>query len=113
MYVGALNIFPFERRDHGVEVVAHQVEFAAEQPLPSPNVGRFTLQRMNSRFGGRHRENQPAFSSVHARKLEDVAKKGAVRVSVFAVQKKVRADNHAAEYSPNGSAAFDRFGGRF
>ena len=77
------NILPGERSHFSFQIVAHEIEF----------VDTFR-RRVECGFCRRQGEDQPAMTRIHGFEPEDVAEKGAVRLSVFAVENYVSAGNH-------------------
>jgi hypothetical protein len=55
---------------------------------------------MNPSLGGRHGEDEPTSADVDGAEFKNIAEEGAVSLGVFAIQKKMSADNHGAEYIP-------------
>jgi hypothetical protein len=79
----------FESLDCGLEVVAHQIEF----------VRAILLRRVDGQLGRRESENEPAFTRVHVRELQDVAEELAVRLGVTAIEDDV-CPGYQVEFRP-------------
>jgi hypothetical protein len=54
-----------------------------------------SIHRVEGRFGGRHREDEPAVASVNGAKSQFVSKECTVGFGIFAVQQNVCAYYHA------------------
>ena len=109
IHLGATNILRFKRLDQGLEVVAHQVQHRAEQIMAGMALRKLAVQRVYAGFGRWHRENHPAFAHLYIAESEDVAEEGAVGFGIFAVEQKMSADDHAAEYIPAGAQRLTNF----
>src|SRR5450755_1641240 len=64
-YRGALHVLRFEGFDHGLQIVAHQVECGLE---------RVAIGGMQSGFRRWQRKYQPATAGIHRTKLQNIAK---------------------------------------
>src|SRR6516164_1682093 len=51
---------------------------------------------MNAHFRGRQLEDQPAAANVYIRESQHIAKEGAVRLGIRAVEQEMSASNHRA-----------------
>src|ERR1043166_3543430 len=71
-----------ERR---IEIIAHEEQLVTRDPV---------LGRMNRDLCGRKREDQPAASGIDVIIAEDIAEKGARRLSVFGIDDRVNAVDH-------------------
>jgi hypothetical protein len=94
-------VFSRERRDRGRQVIAHQVKDCTQKLVSAVTLRELAVDRVNSCFSRGHSKDQPAFADINAGQLEDIAKEGAVRLGVPAVEQEMSADNHAGKYSPN------------
>lgn len=109
LHLSAVNVFFFERRDRSLKIIAHQVEDCSQQLVSGMLLGELALERMKSGLGGRHGEDQPALPNIARAEAENVAKEGAVRFRILAVEQEVRTENHVAKYSRDGERRFDQF----
>src|SRR3979490_718052 len=80
-----LNVFLREGGNFGFQVVAHEIEFVDNTTF---------VVRMEAGFCRRQSEDQPAMACINRLKSEDVAKEGAVSLSIFAVDDYVSARDH-------------------
>jgi hypothetical protein len=75
----------FHSSDELFEVVAHEIEF----------VNVVFIGGMNSDFGRRQTENEPAMADIHVRQLEDIAQKSAVCFGIRAVDNGMGTGDHS------------------
>src|SRR5262249_52274230 len=98
--VRANHVLSFARGDGGLQVVTSQVEDRAKEMTASVElttvIARFS--GMNTGFGGRQAEDQPATTGVHGAEVEDVAKEGAVLFGMIAVEEDVGTDDHKHKF---------------
>lgn len=95
----------FLKRAHGQgEVVAHQIENCAEQWMLGVPLHEVAASGMNAYFSGRQLEDEPSAARIDRTKVEDVAKEGAVRFRIFAVEQQVRAVDHRESVALNTEA---------
>ena len=59
---------------------------------------KLAIQGMDSGFGGRHGEDEPSFADIERAETEHVPEEGAIGFGIIAVQQKMGAGNHVAEY---------------
>jgi hypothetical protein len=57
--------------------------------------------RMNAHFSGRQLEDEPSTTRIDGAKVENVAKEGAIRVRILAVEQKMRAVDHRGSVALN------------
>lgn len=95
----------FLKRAHGEgEIVAHQIENCAEQWILGVHLHEVAASRMNAYFSGRQLEDEPSAARIDRTKVEDVAKEGAVRFRIFAIEHQVRAVDHGGSVALNTEA---------
>src|SRR5208337_1263954 len=70
-----LHFLPFQRLHRRLQVVAHEVQF----------VQVVLFGRMKRSFCGRQRKDEPAVTSIHRGKLENIAKESAIAFRILAV----------------------------
>ena len=80
-----LNVFLREGGNFVFQVVAHEIEFVDNTTF---------VGRMECGFCRRQSEDQPAMACINRLKSEDVAKEGAVSLSVFCIDDYVSARDH-------------------
>src|SRR3981081_4297911 len=80
-----VNVLFRQGRHFGLQVVAHEIEFVDNTTL---------VGRMECGFCRRQSEDQPAMACINRLKSEDVAKEGAVSLSVFCIDDYVSARDH-------------------
>jgi hypothetical protein len=87
-FANHVDAFGAKVANRGVYIVAHQAELVARARLV-----RRTFGRMNSQFGRRECEDQPAVPGIDVLETEDVAKHGAKRFGLGGVKQDVGADD--------------------
>src|SRR5437762_4629588 len=84
LHIRALNTFLRERSHLGIQVVAHEIEF----------VRTILIGRVECGLSQRQCKDEPAVSRIRKFEPEDVTKKCAVSIGVFAIENYVSARNH-------------------
>src|SRR6185312_4358955 len=89
------------------QIVGHQIEDDAQEVLVTMLLDEVAASRMDRHFRRRHTEDQPFVAEIDTVPLQNVAEKRAVRVSIFAIEKEMRACNHG-ESLVAGTGAYKR-----
>lgn len=93
----------------GVKIIAHQVQNRTEHLMPGPGLYELGARGMNCGFSRGQGEDQPALPDIDGEETENITKKGSICIGIPAVKENVRANDHAAEYSPAPGAVVDLF----
>jgi len=81
----ALDLLQLELLDRRLDVVTHHIEF----------VRAVLFRRVNSHFGRWEGEDEPAFTSINMRKIQDVAEEPSVSLGIRAVDDSVCSRYHS------------------
>jgi hypothetical protein len=95
-YFGAAHILGFQRFDHPIQIIAHEVQDRAKQLMLCVSLHEIIHGRMKREFRRRQRENQPSVACIDGAKAQDIAEEGSICFGIFAVHQDVCAGNHAA-----------------
>ena len=100
LHSGAVNIPSVQKFDLCLPVVTHRVRHGTQQLLSHRPLGKLTRQRTNARCRPRHGKDEPACSNGDRAQSKDAAERRAAGLGILAVDQKMRADRHGAEYIP-------------
>ncbi len=84
LHLGTLDALLSERRDLGLQIVTHEIEF----------VSAGIFGGMNRHFRGRKRKDQPSVAGIHGGKSDDVSEESPIGSRVLAGYDDMRTKDH-------------------